>query len=171
MRARPNEGSGAPIRARPIRARPIGAWPTRPRRRASSPGTASRAAARATRVDADAVSWMTPNRPSGSVPRGRSGHVASQERPRGPTHCAPRPVGCEWQRQPQEERLALLKEIGGTSVYEDKKRESLKEQQQKIRYTVLAGVVQNSSTANVLPLPITWTSIFWENLEKWCLRT
>ena len=53
----------------------------------------------------------------------------------------------------------------------NEKRESLKEQQQKIRYTVLAGVVQNSSTANVSPLPITWTSIFWENLEKWCLST
>ena len=31
----------------------------------------------------------------------------------------------------------------------NEKRESLKEQQQKIRYTVLASVVHNSSTANV----------------------
>jgi hypothetical protein len=41
------------------------AWPTRPLCRASSPGTASRAAARATSDDAEAVSWITPNRPSG----------------------------------------------------------------------------------------------------------
>ena len=39
--------------------------PRGPRRRTSRPGTASRAAARATRVEAEAVSWMTPNRPGG----------------------------------------------------------------------------------------------------------
>ncbi len=55
------------------------AWPTSPRRRASSPGTASRAAARATRTDDEAVSWMTPKRPAGrpSICRSQSRTTSS----------------------------------------------------------------------------------------------